>query len=35
MVRADNHAVQGFYDALGYKRLDVAFFQKDMRLQGR
>jgi ribosomal protein S18 acetylase RimI-like enzyme len=30
MVRADNDAVHGFYDALGYQRIDVACFQKQI-----
>jgi ribosomal protein S18 acetylase RimI-like enzyme len=33
MVRGDNQAVHGFYDALGYKRIDVAFFQKEIGRQ--
>jgi ribosomal protein S18 acetylase RimI-like enzyme len=30
MVRADSDAVLGFYDALGYRRSDVAVLQKDL-----
>ena len=30
MVRADNEAARGFYDALGYKISDVTVFQRDL-----
>ena len=30
MVRADNLAARGFYQALGYKESDVTVFQRDL-----
>lgn len=30
MVRADNAAVRGFYDALGYRAADVVVLQRDL-----